>query len=446
MTAKLLLRPLALSIALLGAACSQDPADTSSSNTATDPVRDQVTLTPQADGLWRADFDFAEPGTEWVFVRSRGDYRTSTWTPITDGAAVVRKDGFDRIRLSDAGQAASFTFAPEAGPLDRTYDPALLFSDGSAALFINQFNLVPLSIVANEIAASQANPGDIDTGFACQQITFQTESRIIADGKSLQGPQTFSSNCGEPRSGYIYVGDLPLVEGESVTAVIDPALPDWLRATLDTELVNAFDALADEFGDPLEQKAVALVAFRGFDLEGVSQSVLEGMMVFSFEGDAFKSENKRLSRYLDWFFTHEAAHVFQRRNGQAPVRDQWIVEGHASAMAYRITAKENADGAEWVAAQQEQETEICDTALQSQSLREGLRDYPYECGQFVWRNLSDDLAKDFDALLSELRTQDMQLAPASTDDVLKILSDERMNAFQAALDGPGSAALDILRR
>ena len=79
-------------LALLLASCSPSEPEA--------PTSDTLTLTPQDDGSWIADFTFAEPASEWVFVRSRGDYRTSTWTALSENTSLIREDGFDRIRLT----------------------------------------------------------------------------------------------------------------------------------------------------------------------------------------------------------------------------------------------------------------------------------------------------------------------------------------------------------
>ena len=427
------MRLLAALAALAIAACAGEPEP---------PSRDTLTLSPLGDGTWRADYSFAEPRTEWVFARSRGDYRTDMWEAVSDGAEVVREDGFDRIQLDTPATMASFRFTPFPGPLDRTYDPALEFGDGSAALFMDQFSVLPLDVLGpNELTADTANPGDMDGGRACTAVGIESESRMIVRGEVVAGPQSFDVACDDgPPLGYVYVGDLPLVEGEGVVAVTDPDLPEWRAESVDRNLVLAFDKLGEAFGERMDTKPTVYVSHLGGGFEGVSLSgsVLQDTIVFLFGGAQLEASNPAIPRYLGWLFTHEGAHLFQRRNGQMPWREQWIPEGHASAMAFRVYAERDPALAEWVAGRVAEEDGICAGA--GGTFREALSAHPYECGQLVWRSLSPDLAGDWNRMVAGADVS----APLDAEAVMAVLPSEAADRMRAALSAPAAEAVAAL--
>ena len=432
------MRLLSAFAALAIAACAPEP-ETKQPET---PSRDTLTLSPLGDGTWRADYAFSEPRTEWVFARSRGDYRTDTWEAVGPGAEVVREDGFDRIRLDAPSTTASFRFTPFPGPLDRTYDPALVFGDGSAALFMDQFSVLPLDVLGpDELTMETANPGDLDGGRACTAVRIESESRMIVRGEIVAGPQSFDLGCdGDPPLGYVYIGDLPLVEGEGVVAVTDPDLPEWLAESVDRDLVLAFDELGEAFGARMDTKPTVYVSHLGSGFEGVSLSgsVLQDTIVFSFGGAQLEASNPAIPRYLGWLFAHEGAHLFQRRNGQMPWREQWIPEGHASAMAYQVYAGRDPALAEWVAESIAEEDGICAEA--GGTFREALTAQPYECGQLVWRSLLPDLAGDWDRLVEGA---DMN-TPLDTEAVMAVLPSEAADRLRATFPLPSAEAVAAL--
>ena len=439
----------ALLICVLLAGCaSRAPASPASFNPARPPeaARDALVLTPDADGTWTAQYAFAEVGTEWVFPRSRGDYRTSTWTSLSEGASIVREDGVDRIRLAEPGREVRFRFTPTTGPLDRTYDPALVFTDGSVALYLDQFSVVPLDRALDAIATPAPTPGDLSVTRPCLDVTFGTESRVVAGGTITQGPYRLEPFC-EPAPDYVYVGDIPLTRGAAVTGVIDPGLPDWLRNDLEPRLAATFDELSRRFGDPLEATPAVLLSFGSDPIEGLSQTggFLPGLLAFSLSGTAFDAPNERLSRYLDWFLAHEGTHVFQFRDGQDPSRAPWLYEGHASAMAYDVVADIGGASSEWAAEEIAAEDGVCDGAITGVTLAQALADQPYACGQRVWRALVSGqgarYAPLWDAMLESAGDE-----PLTPEHLAAALSVARGQALLRALETSGQEAFEVLER
>ena len=73
---------------------------------------------------------------------------------------------------------------------------------------------------------------------------------------------------------------------------------------------------------------------------GMTGSVLPNLLAMTFEGEGVLRENAGLRDHALWFIAHEAAHFWL---GEAVAyqysRDQWITEGGADLLAFRIVAE-----------------------------------------------------------------------------------------------------------
>lgn len=121
------------------------------------PVR--VEVLHDADG-WSATFHFPADAQGWAFPRSNRARRQDTgwrelsWTVETDGVSLQRIDETD-VLLADDGtvpRVVTVRFEPFAQDLLADYDPALLFTDGTLALFTGHFAVLPWLGDTQEIA------------------------------------------------------------------------------------------------------------------------------------------------------------------------------------------------------------------------------------------------------------------------------------------------------
>ena len=335
----------------------------------------RVTVTPEAAGTWLVEYAFARPESNLAFALSRGDYRRASWTSLGGGVRLHREGTFDMISLDPAATRARFRVAPYAGYIPAGYDPVLDFGGGNRAIYVDQFQLVRVP----DAETLAAHPGDGHWDGEWEPFTFvlDTDGPVIAAGELLDGPVSFDSQ--RPIE-YVYYGSGDLAHRPNYVAVVDPRLPAWMRDSFDADLDEFFEALEDGFGSPLPQRANVLVAYGDRDTPGESNSggVLPGhalvLQVRGSRNDTLSAAGRARWRRL---VSHEAAHLFQYRDGPVPVAEGWIHEGHAEAVAFHLVP----EGRE----RQERTIESCRRALQSgEPLPEQLRGQGWACGTWVW--------------------------------------------------------------
>jgi hypothetical protein len=345
-------------------------------------VRAKVTL---EDGLWRVAYDFDRPHQALIFERAPGS-RAGRWRPLTPGVRVVSAGGIDAMIFDEPSEGAAFAFDPYTQDIPRDYTPFLPFSDGGLALFTGWFMLM----TAESLEAIEALGGSFDS-WEGEQLTLATtleaDVPLVAEGKRVASPYTDASADGT----YIYLGDAAPVSGESFVGIIDQGLPAWLQARLDGDLYAVFLAHEAAWGIELQDKATVLLAYRGADDPGFSNkgSVVGNVLAASVSGQAVLRERPEILPYLNWFFAHEAAHLFHTSAGapQIDSEDAWMHEGAASAMANGI-AGALGGGPDYALKEYATSLERCDATLSGRPGRTiegggGDFDVAYHCGALI---------------------------------------------------------------
>ena len=93
--------------------------------------------------------------------RASSPWRPRSWTVETPGVRLERRGRYDVLVAADGGPVPArvrVRFTPFAGDLIADYDPALVFTDGSVALYSEQFDAFPLA----SAAAAGRLPVDLD--------------------------------------------------------------------------------------------------------------------------------------------------------------------------------------------------------------------------------------------------------------------------------------------
>ncbi|HEX8444323.1 MAG TPA: hypothetical protein VF631_11825 [Allosphingosinicella sp.] len=297
----------------------------------------------RSGGRWTADFSFDRDAPVWAFVASGltrvGDrsWRAASWTVETPGVRLERR-GFYDVLVAERGtvpRRVRIRFSPFGEDLLSNYDPALIFTDGGVALFSDQFDLFPVaSVKAAEELPLDLGQARIETGFT--RATFRDRAgRILHEGR--RKPEVTLTNG---RSYVLFGGGAP-VETIDIATVVDPQLPEWLK----TELVSASTRLlgfySARLGPRLGPKPTVMVSWAGptKGLRSMGGSVLTGLVVMTFEGDAVTRADPAVSNAGRGFIAHEAAHFWLGETVRAPGPHQaWVMEGGADLLALRATA------------------------------------------------------------------------------------------------------------
>ena len=186
------------------------------------------------------------------------------------------------------------------------------------------------------------------------RFTFRTsEARSIrvldqaATGELAWHPESAE---GQGEETYVYFGDLPAVEGEVATVLLDPGLPAWMKdemARVVPRLVERFTAATST---PLPFRPLLLVAWGGPGGSGISFSggTLPGVLLASAEGPGWVTETPEARR--EWFhrIAHETFHLWDGETYRPEDDAEWLSEAAAdhfasdAAVAFGVRSEDDA--------------------------------------------------------------------------------------------------------
>jgi hypothetical protein len=292
---------------------------------------------------WTVEFRFSRASPAWLFAHSSvtreggRPWRPSSWTVETPGVRIERRGRHDVMfaERGDVPPVVRVRFTPVSSDLMAEYDPALIFSDGSVALWSGHFYLRPVA----SVAAAEALPLDLNgIGFPGDgaQVTFRDRA-----GRVLHIGERFDSATLIEVRAYVLFGPLQPVAGNDIAAVIDPALPQWLKRELADSTPAILRRLTEALGPHGSTKPMLMVSWRGPtpSLASMGGSVLPGQIGMTFEGAGVVEENDELRGNARWFIAHEAVHFWLGNTVRYDVaRDSWIMEGGADLLAARTIA------------------------------------------------------------------------------------------------------------
>jgi len=300
----------------------------------------EATVTRTGD-RWTVDYRLDQDAAVWAFAQSaltiegRRPWRSELWTVETPGVVLERIGARDVLRAADGGplpRAVRVRFRPVHVDLEAANDPYLVFSEGSAALSADQFDLYPFGSLA-EVEALPHDLNGVPLKGEPLLVTWRDEAgAVMAAGKRDPAPQTQSYPT------YILFGAPPAVAGEGLTAIVDPGLPVWIGDELKRFEPRIADYYRARLGPGASDSAAVLVSWNGATPGKTSMggSTLPGLIATTFEGEGVVEPNPRIAAYVRWFFAHETAHFwFAQRVRYERSRDAWITEGAADIMAFK---------------------------------------------------------------------------------------------------------------
>jgi len=302
----------------------------------------------RSGGLWDAEFIFDRSVTAWVFPRSDvtreggRPWRPDSWTVRTQGVRLQRRGAFD-VLVADHGEVprrVSVRFKPVAEGLRADYPPALLFTDGSVALFVAQFDCFPMDSMADV----RSLPSDLNNHAvpaAESRFAFHDSmGPVLLEGRRSVPAETANTST------YVLFGSARPIETPDMIGILDPKLPDWIKDSLSRSVPALLSRYTQELGRLPNLKPTIMASWRGPTPGVVSRggSVLRGLIVMTYEGSGMLQETPRQRNEGLWFIAHEAAHFWLGQTvGYEYARDAWITEGGAELLAIRAVAETDPD-------------------------------------------------------------------------------------------------------
>lgn len=347
----------------------------------------KITLTQSKDFQWSVRYDFSSPQSAMFFWRSLGDYRTSSWIPISKGTHIERVGGLDTIWFDQPSRSAEFAISPHSDRIPSEYTPFMKFSDGGFGVFTGQFE-VAVSPSKEKIEALNGQTNSWTELAMSTQVEIRSNQKLISNGQVYTGFLTSDLHEG---SKYIYVGNGEIIESDNFIGVIDDGMPIWVSSQLDKNTPIIFNALSKLYQQSFDQKIELLYAFKGTNHSGFSNKggiIGKNTMALESSGALFENENAQVIGAIQWTIAHEGAHLFQKaraasNNVQA---DYWIHEGGADlATVYALMNAKLVNSKE-AAKKIRSAYELCTNFLQENLLSDSVRNgnqAHYHCGHLI---------------------------------------------------------------
>lgn len=305
---------------------------------------ERVQAEVERDGdAWTVTYRLNEAAPVWAFQRSallregRTPWRPAWWRVETPGVVLDRQGRYDVLRTTDGRpvpREVRIAMRPQAGDLEADYDPALIFTDGTVALFSGQFDVFPL----RSVEEARALPMDLNgvdlPGTGAAEVRWRDRAGpVLFKGERLAEARAVNAET------YVLFGQARIRQGAEVTTVIDPGLPRWLGDELGGFTPQVMQVYARRMGRAEGEAPTLMVSWTGptRSLSSMGGSVLPGLISMNFEGDKVMNPDPEVLSRARWFIGHEAAHFWlgSKTLRYEFARDAWITEGGADLMAVR---------------------------------------------------------------------------------------------------------------
>jgi hypothetical protein len=335
------------------------------------------------ESQWEVRYALPKPVTALRFVRTdRQGNRASSWTPV-DAALAIRLEGEEEVVRRTDGKPfdhAAFRMAPLYVTLEKDYAPFAPFGDGGLLMHTGRFH-----VCAETCAGGES-----------YQLSLQPPAGMhaIAQGKVVSSVRFKDGEDGT----YLYVGRAVPVTTPDVVAVSDPTYPADTRERLESLLPKLMAFYSGEFG-VLGARPMLYASNDeahpggGYGYQG---GTLPGQVfVHRYGRNAAFGTPEFLARQ-DWFFAHEAAHLYQKYPALADEGDSWIHEGGADALAAVALQALRIIDRSAVQARLQSTADACAQGLGKHALKrahaEGAFEMFYSCG-FVLQMVVDGAAQ-----------------------------------------------------
>lgn len=293
---------------------------------------------------WTAEFTFDRDAAVWMFINSAltrdggQPWRLRSWVVETPGVRMERRGWHEVLFAEDGGtvpRKVRVRFTPFTQDLQAAYEPARLFTDGSVALYTDQFEVAPLATLA-EADSIPMDLNAVSLAGGPERVTFRDQAGPVLLHGERQNPGVASR-----AQSYVLFGHIPLRETEHLVAVLDPGLPEWIRDELASFTPRILAFYANRLGAGLRVRPTVMVSWAGptRSRRSMSGGVLPSLLVIELEGDGMAAHTPQVQSQARSFIAHEGAHFWlgqQVRYEQ--VRDSWITEGGADLLAVRATS------------------------------------------------------------------------------------------------------------
>ncbi|MEO0501264.1 MAG: hypothetical protein AAF205_12020 [Pseudomonadota bacterium] len=351
------------------------------------PAPIELSISLQPDEKLLIQYTLRETANALYYEHELDGYRSETWKPNDPAFRWVSDGKGERLERRDGRpfHDVELTIPIDYRALPKSYAPFSPFSRGGTLIHSGQFHVC--------LAAPCEAPLSLPMTISAKRATVGIGGQRLAERANF-----ISENSGTN----IFVGTLEPVESDGFIAIIDPGLPEDVRSHLISSLPRAVAYFSKIYG-PLSFTPELYVSIDGRPEPrgGISTQggTLPRQIFMHFDGeDAEKRASEGSPLWLDWFFAHEAAHLFQQDGAGIRAFDTtaaWIHEGGADAMAALSLFSQEDEKRSYAVERGQQAFRACEMGMSETALSmataEGKFDLHYQCGLLVWLALDQQL-------------------------------------------------------
>lgn len=363
-------------------------ADKPSTNDASAP-NIFITLEKTASGSsskWVSTYTLNTPAKQMVFVRNPDSSRTTRWSAQDSDIEIVFDSNLrHEIVRSKTGKllsTVSFLLEPTYKHLGKDYAPFSPFSDGG-----NLFHTGRL-FACIDACTDKDNMWNIT-------LNVPSNEHIVLNGEVIKSSAAWvDKNDGR----VIYVGKQKPIASESVVAIIDPGLPESLRASLEDDIPKIMNFFSQAL-NPIEGKRPALFAsYAKVDDHSTQGGTLPNQIFMHWNRNDLEEHTKSSSfiKQTLWFFAHEVAHLYQPGNTEGVSKNNeqsWLHEGSADYFASVAMNLLCEDANTYVENRMTTAFERCSDGLTQSTLanahKNGHFSLHYSCGMIIHRAIDN---------------------------------------------------------
>ena len=301
---------------------SQAPKDTPSSNMLIHIEKSTVDTVEK----WEVTYTLTTPAKTLAFVRNPDTSRTTRWLAQDSDIEIVFDDAkHQEVVRSKSGKsfsAVSFALTPTYKHLGKDYAPFSPFSDGG-----NAFHSGRLFACANT-CTEEDNKWQLT-------LNIPSDEHIVLNGKVTKNSVSWTDN-NDGR--VVYVGKQEPIITDDVVALIDPGLPESIKASLEEDIPNMMAFFSHSLNPLKGEKPMLLASYANIDDHSTQGGTLPNQIFMHWNRQDLnkQADNSSFVNQTLWFFAHEVAHLYQPGNTEGVSENEeqsWLHEGNADYFA-----------------------------------------------------------------------------------------------------------------
>jgi len=348
----------------------------------------QTSLEILTEDILRVSYSTSRPTKQLFLKRTPDKQRATRWISPDGKFTIEHEDKVDVIKRTDGTSfdTAAFNIPMKYTTLPKDYAPFMPYRETGMLIHSGRFH----------VCLQKCDDENREQVFPMKVVAHISESLILL-GETLKGTQMWDD---QKDGTMIYIGRSKPLETNYVIALVDAALPQDIQDPLDELFPQLMAYYVEKLG-ALDRKPMLFASLdrhsgpdgnpnsNNFSSQG---GTLPGQVFMHFAGDAwFEDEDVRgpnITGYLEWFFAHEAGHLYQRGADYiSDENDAWIHEGGADAFAVLALSKLDKSTPAYIQKRKKEAVESCLEGLKKGPLDtaadRGDFDIIYSCGMII---------------------------------------------------------------